>query len=82
MNLDPAVHHPGAVMPLEVAVILPAGLPASSSPCRRPAQAGPAPVPPQALLSAAHHPSFILPGVCSLLTSSQGAFPVKSGLPW
>jgi len=57
-NTDPAVHHPGVVTLLEAAVTLPTGLGASSSPCRRPAQAGPAPVPPLALLSPQ--------GVCSL----------------
>lgn len=61
-NVDPAMCHPGVVMLLEVAVILPAGLHTSSSPCRRPAQAEPAPLPPRTLLSTASHPCFILPG--------------------
>lgn len=60
MNMDPAVHRPEVVTLLQAAVILPTGLRASSLPCRRLAQAGPAPVLPQALPSATSHPWFIL----------------------
>lgn len=40
MNLDPAMHHLRAVMPLGAAVILPMGLHVSSLLCRHLAQAG------------------------------------------
>lgn len=53
MNLDPAMHHLGAVMPPGVAVILPVGLHVSSLLCRHSAQAGLAS--PQALSSVTCH---------------------------
>lgn len=73
---------PGVVMLLEVAVILPAGLCASSSPCRRPAQAELAPVLPQALPSATSHPWFILPGWCAACSPPPRApSPANRGSP-
>lgn len=76
-NLDPAEHHLGVVMPLEVAVILPMSLHVSSLLCRHLAQSGLlrlCPLSPTTI-------SLILQGLCSLLTSSLGAFPDKWGSP-
>lgn len=81
MNVDPAVHHAGVITPLEVAVNLPTGLPASSSLCRCLAQAGPAPVPPRALPFAACHPSLILPGGVQPAHLLPGRFPCQIGAP-